>query len=131
MPRPTDIILYRYLWRHEHDAGKEDGDKARPCLVLSVNDTAAGMTRVITAPITTREYDPKHSIDLAPFANHLGLDLRSRVVWNDLNVFQWVGPDIVPGRTGSPFLGRMPERIWRRVIDLVVKSRIGPTLRTE
>src|SRR3546814_2392683 len=61
---------------------------------------------------------------------HLGLDDRSRIVWNDLNEFTWVGPDVRGAADGSPFIGIMPEALWRRVLDNVISARINPTHRS-
>ena len=130
-PQPTDVIRYVYLWRAEHERGLEDGRKTRPCLVVSTFEQGGGL-RVITAPITTRNYSPSHSIEIPlRVANHLGLDDRSRIVWNDLNVFTWVGPDVRTGPDGNPFVGTLPERLWRQVIDNVVRARVLPTPRPE
>ncbi len=36
-PHPGLVIRYAYLWKREHDEGREDGSKDRPCsIVLSV-----------------------------------------------------------------------------------------------
>lgn len=41
------------------------------------------------------------------------------------------GPTCEGHPDGSPFLGIMPEALWRRVIDNVIKRRIDPTQRSE
>lgn len=93
---------------------------------------ARGQLRVITAPITTRNYDSAFTVSIPPRVTaHLGLDDRSRVVCNDLNEFAWVGPDVRSTVDGSPFIGIMPEALWRRVIDNVIKLQIDPTHRSE
>jgi len=33
-PRPGLVIRYSYLWAREHDQGREEGVKDRPCAVL-------------------------------------------------------------------------------------------------
>src|SRR3546814_16893726 len=99
----------------------------RPCLVLSTF-RARGQLRVITAPITTRNYDPGLSIAIPPrVTEHLGLDERSRIVWNDLNEFTWVGPDVRGDADGSTFIGIMPEALLRRVLATVINARLNPT----
>ncbi|HEX7855014.1 MAG TPA: hypothetical protein VF503_15095 [Sphingobium sp.] len=128
-PQPTDVIRYVYLWHAEHERGLEDGRKTRPCLVVSTYEQGGGL-RVITAPITTRNYSPAHSVEIPiRVAHHLGLDERSRIVWNDLNLFTWVGPDVRTGPDGNPFIGIMPERLWRQVIDNIVQARVPATPR--
>ena len=120
-----------YLWRSEKERGLEDGRKIRPCLVLSTF-RARGQLRVITAPITTRNDDPGLSIAIPlRVTAHLGLDERSRIVWNDLNAFAWVGPDVRGTSHGMAFIGIMPESLWRRVLDNMISARIDPTHRSE
>lgn len=93
---------------------------------------ARGQLRLITAPITTWNYDPAFTVPIpSRVTAHLGLDDRSRVVWNDLNEFTWVGPDVRATSDGGPFLGIMPEALWRRVIDNVIQRRIDSTHRSE
>src|SRR3546814_11576522 len=80
-PLPTDVIQYVYLWRAAKERGLEDGRKIRPCLVLSTF-RARGQLRVITAPITTLNYDPGLPLPLPPrVPDTLGLHARSRPVW--------------------------------------------------
>ena len=130
-PHPAEIIRYVYLWRSEHERGLDDGRKTRPCLVLATYERA-GQLRVITAPLTTRDSAPAHSVTIPPrVITHLGLDDRSRIVWNDLNEFTWVGPDVRSGADGGPLVGTLPEALWRQVVDKVVESRIRPTPRSE
>jgi hypothetical protein len=33
-PEPGLVIHFGYLWRHEHEAGQEDGSTSRPCLIV-------------------------------------------------------------------------------------------------
>jgi hypothetical protein len=92
----------------------------------------AGRLRVITAPVTTRDYSPETTVDIPPpVARRLGLDDRARLVWTELNEFSWVGPDVRAGANGTPFIGTVPERLWRSVLDKVVAARTLPVLRSE
>ncbi|AXB80104.1 hypothetical protein [Novosphingobium sp. P6W] len=91
-----------------------------------------GRLRVITVPLTTRDYSPEHSIVLPPrLIDHLGLDRRSRIIWNDINEFTWVGPDVRSGADGSPVIGSMPEKIFRQVAANIIAQRVKITNRTE
>ncbi len=129
-PAPGQIIRYIYLWRWEHDAGREDGRKIRPCLVITTYERK-GQLRVITAPLTTRDYSPRFSVAIPrAVTDHLGLDARAKIIWNDLNAFTWVGPDVRTGADGSPLIGYLPERLWRQVINKIVEHKIGPTPRS-
>lgn len=130
-PRPGEIIRYLYLWRHEHARGEDEGRKIRPCLVVATYRQGSRL-RVLTVPITTRDYSPQHSIELPQaLVAELGMDDRSRVVWNDVNEFTWVGPDVRAGGNGSIVMGAMPERIFRQVADNIVRAKVSVTRRSE
>jgi len=91
-----------------------------------------GRLRVITVPLTTRDYSPEHSIELPQrVIEHLRLDTRSRIVWNDVNEFTWIGPDVRSGNDGSPVIGAMPEKIYRQVATNILAARVKITHRTE
>ena len=54
-PEPGLVISYAYLWHHEHQAGREEGRKDRPSvIVLAVERDAGGATVVTVLPITHR-----------------------------------------------------------------------------
>ncbi len=130
-PRPGEVINYLYLWRHEHDRGEEEGRKIRPCMVVGTY-LKHGRLRVITVPLTTRDYSPEHSVELPQrVIEHLRLDTRSRIVWNDVNEFTWIGPDVRSGHDGSPVIGAMPEKIYRQVAANILAARVKITHRTE
>lgn len=130
-PANTDVIWYEYLWRSESARGLEDGRKIRPCLVVATFE-AKGALRVITAPFTTRDYAPETTVRVPPaVARHLRLDERTRIVWTDLNEFRWVSTDVRAGADGTPYLGKVPERLWRSVLDKVVAGSVRPVLRTD
>ena len=52
-PEPGLVISYAYLWHHEHEAGREEGRKDRPSvIVLAVERPANDTTVVVVLPIT-------------------------------------------------------------------------------
>ena len=52
-PQPGLVISYAYLWHYEHRAGREEGQKDRPCIiVLAVERKADGAIIVTVLPIT-------------------------------------------------------------------------------
>lgn len=129
-PANADVLLYEYLWRAEHARGLEDGKKVRPCLVVATYESR-GALRVITAPFTTRDYAPETTVEVpAAVSRHLRLDGRSRIVWTELNEFSWVSSDVRPGADGTPHLGKVPERLWRSVLDKIVAASVRPVHRT-
>lgn len=111
--------------------GEDAGRKDRPCLVLAATVVSAGL-RVITAPITTKNYDPLRTVDIPPrVAGHLGLTPGCRIVCDDLNRFTWVGPDVRTTPDGTPYHGRLPARLFEEVRARVLAAAIRPTDRTE
>ena len=51
-PEPGLVVSYSYLWHREHEAGREEGAKNRPCvIVLALERGADGATIVVVLPI--------------------------------------------------------------------------------
>ena len=76
-PEPGLVISYAYLWHHEHEAGREEGRKDRPSvIVLAVERSANDMTVVVVLPIThAAPADPTAAVEIpAAVKRHLGLD---------------------------------------------------------
>jgi hypothetical protein len=65
-PEPGLVISYAYLWHHEHRAGREEGQKDRPSvIVLAVEHEVAGATVVTVLPITdSAPADQASAVDL-------------------------------------------------------------------
>ena len=53
-PVPGLVIRYGYLWHSEHLAGREEGQKDRPCAIVAALRPAddSGETRVLVLPVT-------------------------------------------------------------------------------
>lgn len=113
-PEPGLVIRYSYLWVREHEQGREEGVKDRPCAVLLATRNDEGDLRVIVLPIThTPPHDPETAVEIpAPTKRRLGLDdNQSWIVLTEGNAFAWPGPDLrpVPGRSPeSVALGFLP-----------------------
>lgn len=62
-----DIVSYPYLWRWQHDEGREHGEKNRPvCLILAVKDHQ-GKTHVLLLPISgTPPYPGQAALEIPP-----------------------------------------------------------------
>jgi mRNA-degrading endonuclease toxin of MazEF toxin-antitoxin module len=99
-PRLGLVISYNYLWHHEHHAGRDEGTKSRPCvIVLAIESQADGTTMVRVAPVTHRL--PRTLSDAleipAAARRHLRLDdARSWVILDDVNEFAWPAFDLRP-----------------------------------
>lgn len=130
-PEPGMVIGYAYLWRNEALAGREEGRKDRPCVIVISTFVTGGQRIVTVAPITHSPPDnPEWAIELpAETKRRLGLDeRRSWVVATDLNRFTWPGVDLRPIRRGARnFLyGRLPASLFRDLKDrLLVLVRTG------
>lgn len=125
VPRPGLVVRYRYLWRREARAGREDGSKDRPCAVVMVVEGAAGeRPRVLVLPVThTEPRDPGTEAVEIPAATkrRLGLEeARSWLVLSEANDFRWPGPDLCPlpgqGPETSAY-GFLPPALFRRIRD--------------
>jgi hypothetical protein len=102
-PEPGLVIAYDYLWRHEHEAGRDYGCKIRPCAIVVAVENNSGATEVVMAPIMHLEpMPPSQDIEIpSKVKQHLGLDHdRSWVILNDLNVFTWLRSASSPKRRG-------------------------------
>ena len=131
LPRAGDVIHYRYLWRHEANSKLEDGRKTRPCLVVAARESEAGLL-VYTVPISTKNHDPAHSRMVpADVCDLLKLSRDSRVVWNELNRFIWVGPDVEPLASGTPYYGNVGFHFWDEMRRKVLGAAVRPIKRTE
>jgi hypothetical protein len=116
------VISYSYLWHHEHNAGREEGTKSRPCvIVLAVERQAEGAVLVRVVPIT---HSPPHNPDAAlemPLAvkRHLRLDdERSWVILDEVNEFAWPGYDLrpIPPSRDRFAYGFLPPRLFDRIL---------------
>ncbi len=121
-PEPGLVISYAYLGHHEHAAGREEGLKHRPCVVvLSVKRIPDGPPTVLVAPIThVRPVDPHSGIEVPlRVKRHLGLDDEpSWVIVDELNEFAWPGFDLrpVPGDVRRTAFGFLPPRLFADIV---------------
>jgi hypothetical protein len=86
---------------------------------------------VYTCPISSKNIDPPHSIEIPGSTRGvLGLPKRSWVVWNDLNRFTWVGPDMQAKPDGDFYYGNVGQPLWQTVRRHVIAAAVHPTGRT-
>lgn len=127
-PEPGLVISYAYLWRHEHNAGLEEGRKVRPAvIVLSAFKAKTGNTRVIVAAIThSAPQGETIAIEILPKVKaHLGLDNeRSWIVLDEVNSFDWPGFDLRPieGSKTEFSYGFIPPKLYEQVRDTLVAA---------
>ena len=86
LPRVGDVLNYVFLFAREAQAGRDEGAKARPVMVMSVVGR-----RVTVMPLTTKgEDNPASSLPIPdPVAKAMGLrgDAGSSLVPGELNAF--------------------------------------------
>lgn len=120
-PKPGLVIRYAYLWAREHDQGREEGVKDRPCAVLLATRDDEGDLRVIVLPIThARPANPETAVEVPlTTKRRLGLDdEQSWIVLSEGNAFAWPGPDLrfAPGEGAqSVALGYLPAKLFEIV----------------
>lgn len=123
-PEPGLVISYVYLWHHEHQAGREEGRKDRPSvIVLCADEPETGATVVTVLPIT--HSSPKaggEGVEIPPAVKrHLGLDdAPSWILVSEGNEFAWPGYDLRRRRDGSYAYGFLPPRLFDRVVRAFV-----------
>src|SRR6202171_5014183 len=97
-PEPGLVISYAYLWHPAHEAGREEGRKDRPSvIVLAVERPANDTTVVVVLPITHAPPTvPASAVEIpAAVKRHLGLDdERSWIVVAEGNEFDWPAYDL-------------------------------------
>jgi hypothetical protein len=104
VPAPGLVICYSYLWREQHEAGADEGRKARPCAIVVATTDDDGDTKVYVAPITHSRPDDIHAVEIPHgVKRRLGLDDQpSWIVTSELNRFIWPGYDLQPIARGKP-----------------------------
>ena len=112
------VIRYSYLWKREHEAGREDGTKDRPCaVVMAIIGPRRRMGSVGSTHYNSPPPDPADAIEIpAETKKRLGLDTdRSWIRITEANQFLRPGPDLrpVPGGDASTIAyGPLPPRFF-------------------
>ncbi len=119
------VISYAYLWRAEHEQGRDEGVKYRPAVIVLAAKDHEGDTIVIVAPIThSAPSNPEDAIEIPTATKtRLGLDSeRSWVVVSEVNRFVWPGPDLAPVPGGSRRFdyGFLPPRFFKKITSQIV-----------
>jgi hypothetical protein len=130
MPLPVPeaglVICYEFLWSNEAAAGKTEGVKKRPAVIVIAAQSQSGQTVTVVAPIThSPPRDPALAVEIPlRVKRHLGLDdERSWIIVDELNEFVWPGLDIYPipgGRLGQFKYGFLPPALFKQVKDKIL-----------
>ena len=119
------VISYAYLWRAEHEQGRDEGVKIRPAGIVLAAKDHEGDTIVIVAPITHgAPSSPEDAIEI-PTATKTRLGLDSEHSWvgvSEVNRFVWPGPDLapVPGDPRRYDYGFLPPRFFKIITSNIV-----------
>jgi hypothetical protein len=137
-PEPGLVICYSYLWHSEHEQGRDEGAKDRPCVIIIRVQEDDGHQLVTVVPITHSA--PKSStqaVKIPPATKHrLGLDDdRSWVIIDEVNEFRRPGPDVRAVSPERAAYGVLPPRLFCRIRDQLValgtKGNLNSVPRTE
>lgn len=124
-PQPAQVIRYAYLWADEHAAGREEGVKDRPAVIVLTVQNDQGATRLLAVPVThTPPNNDDDTIEIpAAIKRHLGLDdARSWIVLTETNLFTWPGPDLRDTGKGTCLYGYLPAGFFRQVRDRIAAA---------
>jgi len=125
---PGLVIRYSYLWAGEHDQGREEGRKDRPCAIVLASWPLGEVSSVVVLPLT---HSLPASGDLAveiPRMTKLRRGLyhdRFWIVLSEANRFTWPGPDLRPSVAGdiaSAAYGELPADLFREVRAAFVQA---------
>ena len=114
------VLRYLYLFKSEADAGRDDGVKERPVVVLHVDHDEG---RVYVLPVTTKGDGKAGAIALpAEVASASGLAPQSSVLVTEYNHFRWLGFDLRP--VGEGFIaGRLPPGFTAKIRALAAGAQ--------
>ena len=116
------VIRHAFLWSHEKAAGRDEGSKDRPAvIVFMLQSDQAGSVRVGVVPIThTPPNEPDGGLELPDAVKRqLGLDPdRQWIIFDEINRFVWPGYDLrqVP-RSGADSYGMLSEPLFQKVLE--------------
>ena len=141
VPESGLVISYAYLWHADHEQGREEGRKDRPCAIVMTAKDTKGKTVVTVVPVThTPPETPDEAVEI-PLATKRRLsldDARSWVVVNEINRFVWPGSDLRPvsRRESDRFdYGFLPPAFFRQIKERLAvcakAQRLKAVSRTE
>ena len=119
-PAPGLVLAYSYLWKRQHAAGGEEGEKDRPCVIVLASTSSDGETVVTVVPVTSRPPGANRAaIEIPPkVMRHLRLGTApSWIIVDEVNRFVWPGPDLrqIPGHPGRFDYGFIPPKLYAAI----------------
>lgn len=119
-PQVGILIRHMYLWRDESLQGREEGRKARPCLIVHIRDNEYQEKEVYIVPVThTEPKDKSQAFELPEVTKQrLKLDYEpSWIIASEVNRFIWVGPDVRKTQDNQTSYGYLPSGLVKDVIS--------------
>lgn len=126
------VIRHAYLWWDEARAGREEGVKDRPCVIVHVRSNEHRDIEVFIAPVThTPPVRSERALELATATkSRLGLDdIRSWIITTEVNRFIWPGPDLRPAPDGRDCYGLLPAKMAIELVSQIKLNAQDSTLR--
>jgi hypothetical protein len=126
------VIRHAYLWWDEARAGREEGIKDRPCVIVHVRSNEHREIEVYIAPVThTPSVRSERAIEIAMATKtRLGLDdERSWIITSEVNRFIWPGPDLRPVPDGRDCYGLLPAKMATELVSQIKNNAQDSTLR--
>lgn len=113
------VIRHAYLWWNEARAGREEGRKDRPCVIVHLRVNHHQELETYICPVThTPPEVPEKAMEISKATKaRIGLDdERSWIITTEVNRFIWPGPDIRPVPGGGYSYGLLPAAMTRDLI---------------
>lgn len=119
------VIRHLYLWRDEKAQGKEEGRKARPCLIVHRRQNEFDETEVYICPITHAPPSTESRAMEIPQATKNRLELdddQSWLITSEVNRFTWRGPDVVETQSDRLAYGYLPYSLTKAAVQQVKEN---------
>jgi hypothetical protein len=126
------VIRHAYLWWNEARAGREEGRKDRPCVIVHLRANEQQELETYICPVTHTPPEISEKAMEIPKATktRLGLDdERSWIITTEVNRFIWPGPDLRPLPRGGYSYGLLPAAMARDLIAQVKANAQDKSLR--
>ncbi|WP_404479103.1 hypothetical protein [Novosphingobium sp. BL-52-GroH] len=114
-PRRGEVINYVYLFAAEQAAGRDEGVKDRPVIVIA----ADGKGYIVLAVTTKGEINPSNAIPIpGDVGRAMGLPYpeTSSVVVSEANSFDWMGFDVRAHANGDYRYGMVTPGFFQKIV---------------
>jgi hypothetical protein len=133
LPKVGQIVLHHFLWSDEKAAGRTEGAKARPCIIIAVETRSGDLPRVTVLPVTSQTPRSNTAALAVPDALKTRVELDpSRPAWvviDQANIFTWPGFDLVPSSNGSFVRGMITSGLFQQIATAVIATHARGRLR--